>query len=144
ICNDLEPSIYAMKNSSDIASAFVTSFMARLTFSQMLKVAGYGTQLLGNLNTYLNVLMTVLANNLVPFYKQLQQVITSYKARGIQQDPTMVRGYVKIGQFATKKRINTIICRVKKAFSAADWKVLYNFVISSQTFKFSLYPCVVP
>lgn len=133
-----------MKNSSEIASTFVTSFMARLTVSQMLKVASYGTQLLGNLNTYLNVTMTLLANNLVPFYGQLNQVTANYKARGIKQDPTIMRGYVKIGQFATKKRINIIICRVKNAFSAADWKVLHNFVVSSQIFKFSLYPCTLP
>ena len=117
--------------------------MGRLTFSQMLKVAAFGTKLLGKLNQYIDYTMTLLGNNLYPFFLQLNKVTHAYKKKGISQDATIRRGYVKIAQFATAKRVNTIVCRAKPAFGA-DWPTAYSFVMDTKIFKFSMYSCTIP
>jgi len=143
ILNDFEPHFYAELPPEEVGKKAVSIIMGRLTFGQMIKVGAFGAKLLGKLDQYIEILMTVLGNNLYPFFMQLNRVTHAYKKKGIAMDPTITRGYVKIAQFATKKRVTTIFCRVKPAFGS-DWPTIYSFVMDTKLFKFSLYPCTLP
>ncbi|KAE9555795.1 hypothetical protein FO519_001009 [Halicephalobus sp. NKZ332] len=143
ILNDFEPHFYAEEPPETVGSKAVGIIMGRLSFSQMLQVAAFGSKLLGKLNQYIDTTMTVLGNNLYPFFLQLNKVTHVYKEKGVAKDPTVTRGYVKIAQFATPKRLNTIFCRARPAFGP-DWPTIYSFVTDSKILKFSLYPCTIP
>ncbi|KAE9550277.1 hypothetical protein FO519_006515 [Halicephalobus sp. NKZ332] len=139
--------IRAGNTPDSIASGFKTDLMGTLTFSQYSDIIAKGlacNSALGNITVFdlLDNLGTVLYNNLLAFIGQMCDVYNIYKTKGMTDAACDARGYGKVNEFITYKRLNTIFCRFRSYYTNTQWAGIYkNF---KTIFVFDNYPCCVP
>jgi len=131
IMNTLSSDVYNEESFDQIKSDAENEVMAQLTSSQYTAIMGKATTLIlkmgaSGATTALNKAITVLSNNLMPFFDQLQGYAKYLKNRGLKEQGVVKNGYRIVNSFASKKRIKTIFTRVSLQFSASDWKSIVS------------------
>ena len=117
--------------------------MGALSFSQSLQALGIGASFMAacpDITTPLNIISTVMINNLWPFGNQLIKVQEKCQQKSMTDAATWKLSYRKIDQFMTQKRCNTIWCRVYAAFVNYDpslWSTITSTL--SKLFVFNVF-----
>ena len=107
--------------------------MGGLSFMQSIEAVGIGASFMAacpDINPPLNIISTVMINNLWPFGAQLIAVQERCQKKSMTDKATWNLSYRKIDQFMTQKRCNTIWCRVYAAFVNHDPN-LWNTITST-------------
>ncbi|KAI6221300.1 hypothetical protein M3Y99_00301700 [Aphelenchoides fujianensis] len=142
ICNVIATDVYAQKDFATVKSDLVNTAMAQLTSAQYSAVLAKATTLIftmgaSKLTAAVNTLMTVMSNNLGPFYAQLCAFSKQNQGRGLKPAVVWKEQFRLVNSFLSGKRVNTIFTRVAANFAPADWTKFRNAF--STFFKFSRY-----
>ena len=158
IANALEPKMKANMTSSEATSgkhfngnqynkyiylALISAVMGGLSFTQSLECLAIGASFMSacpDINPPINIISTVMMNNLWPFGAQLIALQDRCAKKSMTDKSTWNFTYRKIDQFMTQKRCNTNWCRVYIAFNKYS-PSLWTTITSSfkKLFVFSVF-----
>uniref|UniRef100_A0AC35U3S9 ABC transmembrane type-1 domain-containing protein n=1 Tax=Rhabditophanes sp. KR3021 TaxID=114890 RepID=A0AC35U3S9_9BILA len=110
----------------------MTQLIGIVTPGQMADATGFGVTLtmsmglFTGITTFLSRTSTVVGNNLNAIFNQLQQRSKLMKSNGKTDQEIANQCYVMGLEFFTAKQLETIICRFKRQFKAAEWNKIYS------------------
>ncbi|KAI6197793.1 hypothetical protein M3Y94_01266900 [Aphelenchoides besseyi] len=142
LCNTVANDVYLQKDFATVKSDVMNTAMNQLTSSQYSTIMSKATMLIlkmgpSKVTGALNTVLTVLGNNLGPFYTQLNTFSKSMQTRGLKPAACWKEQFRLVNSFLTLKRVNTIFTRVSLQFSKSDWQTFSSSL--SSFLRFSKY-----